>query len=105
MEISGFKFLCVDGHEDLLKETYRLRYQVYCHEAEFLDDSEYPDEIESDIYDKHSVHFAALDHEKKIVGNYGEMFERNLGEGSPLKLERGMNRLYDRGGLMYSPSF
>ena len=41
----------------------------------------------------------------EAVGNYGEMFERNLGEGSPLKLERGMNRLYDRGGLMYSPSF
>lgn len=37
------------------------------------------------------------------VGNYGEMFERNLGSQSPLKLERGLNRLWTQGGLMYSP--
>ncbi|MHC1741588.1 MAG: hypothetical protein AB9873_00990 [Syntrophobacteraceae bacterium] len=39
------------------------------------------------------------------VGNYGEMFERNLGSQSSLKLERGMNRLWKDGGLMYSPPF
>lgn len=39
------------------------------------------------------------------VGNYGEMFERNLGEGSLLKLERGFNRLWTQGGLMYAPPF
>jgi general L-amino acid transport system substrate-binding protein len=39
------------------------------------------------------------------VGNYGEMFERNLGGGSPLKLERGLNRLWTQGGLMYAPPF
>lgn len=38
-------------------------------------------------------------------GNYGEMFERNLGEQSTLKLERGLNRLYTQGGLMYAPPF
>jgi general L-amino acid transport system substrate-binding protein len=38
-------------------------------------------------------------------GNYGEMFERNLGSKSALKLERGLNRLWNRGGLMYSPPF
>jgi general L-amino acid transport system substrate-binding protein len=37
------------------------------------------------------------------AGNYGEMFERNLGSASPLKLERGLNRLWTRGGLMYAP--
>jgi general L-amino acid transport system substrate-binding protein len=37
----------------------------------------------------------------KQVGNYGESFERNLGMGSSLKLERGMNRLYTKGGLVY----
>ncbi|NKE48252.1 transporter substrate-binding domain-containing protein [Roseomonas frigidaquae] len=35
------------------------------------------------------------------VGNYGEVFERNLGQGSSLKLERGLNALWNRGGLMY----
>jgi general L-amino acid transport system substrate-binding protein len=37
------------------------------------------------------------------VGNYGEMFERNVGAKSPLKLERGANRPWTRGGLMYAP--
>lgn len=38
----------------------------------------------------------------KTVGNYGEMFERNVGKGSALKLERGLNDLWTRGGLMYA---
>lgn len=39
------------------------------------------------------------------VGNYGEMFDRNFGSKSSLKLERGLNNLWNRGGLMYSPPF
>jgi general L-amino acid transport system substrate-binding protein len=39
------------------------------------------------------------------AGNYGEMFERNLGQGSALKLDRGPNRLWTQGGLMYAPPF
>ena len=39
----------------------------------------------------------------KQVGNYGEVFERNLGPSTPLKLERGMNDLWAKGGLMYAP--
>ena len=39
----------------------------------------------------------------RAVGNYGEIFERNLGAGSPLKLPRGPNQLWNRGGLMYAP--
>jgi general L-amino acid transport system substrate-binding protein len=41
----------------------------------------------------------------KQVGNYGEVFERNLGAGSPLKLERGLNALWTNGGLLYAPPF
>jgi general L-amino acid transport system substrate-binding protein len=37
------------------------------------------------------------------VGNYGEMFERNVGRESPIKLDRGLNRLWTSGGLMYAP--
>lgn len=40
--------------------------------------------------------------EIKQVGNYGEIFERNVGQGSPLKLERGINNLWTKGGLMYA---
>jgi general L-amino acid transport system substrate-binding protein len=36
------------------------------------------------------------------VGNYGESFERNLGKASPLKLDRGLNDLWTKGGLMYA---
>ena len=39
------------------------------------------------------------------VGNYGELFERNLGQGSPLGLERGANQLWNRGGLLIAPPF
>jgi general L-amino acid transport system substrate-binding protein len=37
----------------------------------------------------------------KQVGNYGESFERNVGKDSPLKLERGLNQLWTKGGLIY----
>jgi general L-amino acid transport system substrate-binding protein len=37
----------------------------------------------------------------KLVGNYGEAFERNLGQGSPLKIARGLNALWTKGGIQY----
>jgi general L-amino acid transport system substrate-binding protein len=39
----------------------------------------------------------------KAVGNYGEMFDRNVGSGSPLKIARGINALWTKGGLQYAP--
>lgn len=39
----------------------------------------------------------------KNIGNYGEVFERNIGKDSALQLERGLNGLWTQGGLMYSP--
>ncbi|MCO5077017.1 MULTISPECIES: amino acid ABC transporter substrate-binding protein [unclassified Chelatococcus] len=39
----------------------------------------------------------------KHVGNYGDVFERNLGEKTPLKIKRGLNALWTKGGLMYAP--
>jgi general L-amino acid transport system substrate-binding protein len=39
----------------------------------------------------------------KHVGNYGEAFERNVGQGSALKLSRGINALWNKGGLQYAP--
>jgi general L-amino acid transport system substrate-binding protein len=41
----------------------------------------------------------------KQVGNYGEVFERNVGVNTPLKLERGLNAQWTNGGLMYAPPF
>ena len=37
------------------------------------------------------------------VGNYGEVFEKNIGQGSPLKIARGLNQLWTKGGIQYAP--
>lgn len=37
------------------------------------------------------------------VGNYGEIYERNIGSKTPLRVSRGMNALWSQGGLMYAP--
>ena len=39
------------------------------------------------------------------VGNYEEVFERNVGSGSPLKISRGLNALWNDGGILYAPPF
>jgi general L-amino acid transport system substrate-binding protein len=39
----------------------------------------------------------------KAVGNYGEIFERNVGPKTPLALPRGVNNLWNKGGIMYAP--
>ena len=39
----------------------------------------------------------------KLVGNYGEMYDRNVGPDTPLGLERGINALWTDGGILYAP--
>jgi general L-amino acid transport system substrate-binding protein len=41
----------------------------------------------------------------KQVGNYGEIYDRNLGPDTPFDLPRGLNELWTEGGLLYSPPF
>jgi len=41
----------------------------------------------------------------KMVGNYSEIYERNVGPKTPLKLERGLNALWSKGGILYAPPF
>lgn len=41
----------------------------------------------------------------KSVGNYGEVYERHVGINTPLKLERGLNAQWTKGGLLYAPPF
>ena len=41
----------------------------------------------------------------KMVGNYSEVFERNVGVNTQLGIERGLNALWTDGGLLYSPPF
>ena len=44
-------------------------------------------------------------HMIRLVGNYGEIFERNLGVDSRLGISRGMNQLWNLGGIQYAPPF
>jgi general L-amino acid transport system substrate-binding protein len=39
----------------------------------------------------------------KSVGNYGESFDRNVGSGSKLGIARGLNQLWNKGGIQYAP--
>jgi general L-amino acid transport system substrate-binding protein len=39
----------------------------------------------------------------KAVGNYGETFDRNVGAGSKLGIARGLNALWNKGGIQYAP--
>jgi general L-amino acid transport system substrate-binding protein len=41
----------------------------------------------------------------KLVGNYEEIYNRSLGEGTPTYIPRGYNATYANGGLLYSPPF
>jgi general L-amino acid transport system substrate-binding protein len=55
-----------------------------------------------------SISAARADYARQIIrqfGNYGEIYRRNVGEGSPLKITPGPNRLWKDGGLLVSPPF
>jgi general L-amino acid transport system substrate-binding protein len=39
------------------------------------------------------------------VGNYGEIYDRNLGPDTPFNLPRDLNALYTQGGILYAPPF
>jgi general L-amino acid transport system substrate-binding protein len=39
----------------------------------------------------------------RLVGNYGEIYDRNLGADSKLGIPRGLNQLWTRGGIQYAP--
>ena len=41
----------------------------------------------------------------KQVGNYGESYERNVGPNTPLAIDRGLNNLWNNGGILYVPPF
>src|SRR5439155_21392497 len=58
----------VDNDPRLLEQSYQLRYQVYCLEREFLPASAYPDGLEIDEFDAHSVRIGVFNSEDEILG-------------------------------------
>jgi N-acyl-L-homoserine lactone synthetase len=51
-----------------LRDSYALRYEVYCHERHFLDPEDYPSKFEMDSYDNHAIHVGGVDREGVLVG-------------------------------------
>ncbi|MES2335418.1 MAG: amino acid ABC transporter substrate-binding protein [Pseudomonadota bacterium] len=58
-----------------------------------------------DMGAKFGLDNAAFKNAIKAVGNYGEIFARNIGEGTSINLARGLNALWTQGGLQYAPPF
>ncbi|MFH0952584.1 MAG: PEP-CTERM/exosortase system-associated acyltransferase [Patescibacteria group bacterium] len=63
-----FNFYTTESNIDL-DDIFRIRYQVYCVERGFLDKDNYPDNRETDEYDKHSVHFILRNNEDEIAAS------------------------------------
>jgi len=58
--LSIFEFQKIEQDDPLFKDVLALRYKVYCEERGFEKPEDHPDGLESDEYDEHSVHFAAI---------------------------------------------
>jgi N-acyl amino acid synthase of PEP-CTERM/exosortase system len=58
----------LDDDPLLLEQGYRLRYQVYCLERQFLPAGDYPDELERDTSDRDSIHVGAVDAGGTLAG-------------------------------------
>lgn len=121
-----FTFKIADSQK-LLEEVFRLRYQVYCKECNFIKEEDYPDGLEKDKYDPYSIHFVAQDSygvigasrlildsevgfalEEHCNGNLRidrDSFSREkLAEISRLVISKSYRRRKDD-GLYYSPEF
>ncbi len=58
---TAFHARALDDDPALLEQSYRLRYQVYCVERQFLDAADYPDTRETDAFEADSIHVGAVD--------------------------------------------
>ncbi len=58
----------LDGEPQLLEQSFKLRYQVYCLERGFLPAEHYPNQVETDAFDTHSLHVGTLDPSGALVG-------------------------------------
>jgi N-acyl-L-homoserine lactone synthetase len=61
-----FKGRLIDDDPTLLDQSYRLRYQVYCIEREFLCPADYPDQLERDEFDRWSLHLGVMDRDGNL---------------------------------------
>jgi N-acyl amino acid synthase of PEP-CTERM/exosortase system len=62
-----FTGLVIDDQPELLRQSYALRYQVYCLERRFLPAADYPDQLETDAFDDHSIHLGVINTKGELV--------------------------------------
>jgi N-acyl amino acid synthase of PEP-CTERM/exosortase system len=75
-----FEFKKISHDDPILNEVYRLRYKVYCDEWKFERAEDYPEKIELDEFDEHSVHFVAIrKDDRKLVGTIRIIIHSELG--------------------------
>jgi N-acyl-L-homoserine lactone synthetase len=79
---SDFVVSRVEGQKELTK-IFRLRYNVYCHEWDFERAEDHPDGIETDAYDRNSVHFSVKRNDGKLVGTIRLILQSS--EGFPIE--------------------
>jgi N-acyl amino acid synthase of PEP-CTERM/exosortase system len=119
-------FRRIDAPE-LLEEIYRLRYQVYCKECEFIREEDYPAGMERDKYDPHSIHFVTEDAygiigtmrlimdsplgfpfeehcEGKLSMDVNKLPRKQIAEVSRLVISKNFRRR-DGDGMYYTPDF
>jgi N-acyl amino acid synthase of PEP-CTERM/exosortase system len=65
--LANFTGSVIDDAPQLLEESYRLRYQVYCLERRFLRAEDYPNGLEIDVFDRHAVHLGVLNTDGEVV--------------------------------------
>ncbi len=68
-QLEPFTFKHVDFQDTpMMERLYRLRYQVYCEECNFIKAEDYPNGLECDEYDEQSRHFVAMDSSGDVIG-------------------------------------
>jgi N-acyl amino acid synthase of PEP-CTERM/exosortase system len=68
LPLKDLSFQKVDpSNLQLMEQIYRLRFDVYARQCKFIQEDDYPHELESDEYDPHSVHFAAIDRSGTVL--------------------------------------
>lgn len=73
-----FRFKEVDS-DDLLKQVFRLRFEVYAREFGFENPHDFPDKLEKDEYDDCSVHFVALNDQGEVIGTVRMILDSQKG--------------------------
>lgn len=63
-----FRPVTIDDSPQLLEQSHRMRYQVYCLERRFLRAEDYPNQMEFDEFDRDSIHVGVLDRVSELVG-------------------------------------